>query len=118
MIPEEFIPYFNPVFERTPLSVTAINVKDMTSYTEVVLVVEAASKRQASSIAEHIITQLKKENKQVLGAEGVKDGEWALLDYGDIIIHVFETEAKAFYDIDGLWSDAPRMDLSQFESEE
>ena len=49
-----------------------------------------------------------------MGAEGIKEGEWALLDFGHIIIHIFESRAKAFYDLEGLWSDARRVDLSDF----
>ncbi len=114
-ISQEITPYLKPIFERKPLSVTAMDVRELTSYTDTVVVVEAASARQTNSLAEHIVTRLKKEDKMVLGAEGVKGGEWALLDYGHIIIHVFETEARSFYDLDGLWRDAPRLDLSQFE---
>ncbi|MCG8566020.1 MAG: ribosome silencing factor [Desulfobacterales bacterium] len=113
-IPEEITPYLAPIFERKPLSVAAIDVRELTSYTDTVVIVEASSNRQARALSEHIVTALKKQDKQVLGAEGIKEGEWALLDYGDIVIHVFESEARTFYDIDGLWSDAPRMDLSEY----
>mgnify|MGYP001546550916 CR=1 FL=1 len=115
-VPEEFKPYLVPIFQRKAVSVTAVNVKDLTSYTDMILIVEAGSGRQVTTMAEHIIKALKAENLSVLGAEGVKEGEWALLDYGSIIIHVFETRAMAFYDLEGLWSDAPRFDLTPFES--
>ncbi len=113
---EEFTPYLAPIFERRAKSITAIDVRKMTSYTDVIVIVEGGSGRQVTSLAEHIIKALKKENIMVYGMEGIKSGEWALLDYGHIIIHVFESQAKDFFDLEGLWSDAPRIDLSQFGS--
>ncbi len=66
-------------------------------------------------MAEHVVTRLKSQKIKPLGTEGIKEGEWALLDYGSLIIHIFETRAKGFYDLEGLWSDAPRLDLSEFD---
>jgi ribosome-associated protein len=111
---EEFTPYLTPIFERRAKSITALDVRKMTSYTDMIIIVEGASGRQVTSLAEHVIKAMKKENIKVLGMEGIKGGEWALLDYGHIIIHVFESKAKDFYDLEGLWSDAPRIDLSKF----
>jgi ribosome-associated protein len=109
---EEFSPYLVPIFERKAKSITAINVHKMTSYADMLVIVEAGSRRQVTSLAEHIIKSLKKQNIKVSGMEGIKEGEWALMDYGNIIIHVFDSKAKEFYDLEGLWSDAPRVDLS------
>ncbi len=109
---EEFKPYFDPIFERKALNVTALDVSALTSYTDMVVIVEAGSARQVTTMAEHIVQKLKGTGIQALGIEGIKEGEWALLDYGQIIIHVFETRARDFYDLEGLWSDAPRVDLS------
>jgi ribosome-associated protein len=47
-----------------------------------------------------------------LSAEGVKDGRWALLDFGDVVVHVFHTPIREFYDLEGLWADAPRATFS------
>ncbi|MFN2357454.1 MAG: ribosome silencing factor [Desulfotignum sp.] len=113
---EEFRPYLAPVFDRKPISVVAIDVNQYTSYTDMLVIVEAGSHRQVTAIAEHIITRLKAGKTMALGTEGIKEGEWALLDYGNLIIHIFETRAKAFYDLEGLWSDAPRFDLSECET--
>ncbi len=110
--------YLIPAFERKPKSITAIDVTGLTSYTDTIIIIETTSQRQTSSIAEHIIKAMKGLKIQSVGVEGVKEGEWALLDYGDAIIHVFESETKSFYDIEGLWADAPRIDLSEFENKE
>ncbi len=109
---EEFIPYIAPIFERKPKTITAIHVSEMTSYTDMVVIVEGGSRRQVTSLAEHLIKTLKGQNVKALGIEGVKEGEWALVDFGHLIVHIFESDAKEFYDLAGLWSDAPEVDLS------
>nr|WP_320192330.1 ribosome silencing factor [uncultured Desulfobacter sp.] len=111
---EEYTPYLSPIFDRKPKSVTALMVSELTSYTDIVVIVEAGSSRQVTSLSEHIIKSLKGLKIKATGTEGVKEGQWALLDFGHLIIHVFETEAKRFYDLEGLWSDAEPVDLSQF----
>lgn len=111
---EEYTPYLTPVFQRKALSITAIDVRKMTSYADMLVIVEAGSRRQATSLAEHIIKALKEKKLKISGMEGIKEGEWALIDCGHIIFHVFESQTKGFYDLEGLWCDAPRIDLSAF----
>jgi ribosome-associated protein len=106
-----------PAFERKALSITAIDVRKLTSYADTIIIIEGSSQRQVSGIAEHIIKSLKDKKIKALGTEGVKEGEWALLDYGDVIIHVFESQAKSFFNLEGLWDDAPRIDLSTYEKQ-
>lgn len=108
--------YLVPAFERKPKSIVAVDVEKFTSYTNVLVIIEGASRRQVSSLAEHMIKRLKDQKTKAIGIEGVKEGEWALLDYGDVIIHIFDSEARSFYDLEGLWADAPRIDLSEFDT--
>lgn len=114
---EEYIPYLAPIFDRKPKSVNALMVGELTTYTDMVVIVEAGSSRQVTSLSEHIIKALKGSNIKPIGAEGIKGGQWALLDFGHLIIHVFESAARAFYDLDGLWSDAKPVDLSEFNTQ-
>ena len=114
---EEYIPYLAPIFDRKPKSVTALMVSELTSYTDMIVIVEAGSSRQVTSLSEHIIKSLKGVKIKATGTEGIKEGQWALLDFGHLIIHVFESDAKAFYDLEGLWSDAEPVDLSEFNTQ-
>ena len=114
-ITDDFKKYLAPVFERKAKSITALDVKKLTSYTDALIIIEGNSQRQVSSIAEHVIKSLKGQGIKALGVEGVKQGEWALLDYGEVIIHIFESKIKSFYDLEGLWADAQNLDLSEFE---
>ncbi|MBF0228166.1 MAG: ribosome silencing factor [Desulfamplus sp.] len=114
-------PYLNEIFARKAEKITAMDVRRLTSYTDAIIVVTASSSRQVSSIAENIHINMKKIGNFPLGTEGMKEGEsikdgtWALLDFGDVIIHIFNKETRDFYDIEGLWADAPRLDISEFD---
>ena len=116
-IKDDLKKYLIPAFERKAKSIIAIDVKKFTSYTDTLVIIEGISQRQVTAIAEYLIKSLKGLKIKTIGVEGVKQGEWALLDYGEVIIHVFESEKKSFYDIEGLWADAPRIDLAEFEAE-
>ena len=107
--------YLTPAFERKAKSIIAIDVKELTSYTDTLIIIEAYSQRQLTAIAEHIITSLKKIKLYALGTEGLKEGEWILLDYGDVLIHIFESAAMEYYNLEGLWADAPRYELAELE---
>ncbi len=113
-IKDDLKKYLIPAFERKAKSIIAIDVKKFTSYTDTLVIIEGSSQRQVTGIAEHLIKSLKCQKIKTIGVEGVKEGDWALLDYGEVIIHVFESEKKSFYDIEGLWADAPRINLSEF----
>jgi len=115
-IKDELKKYLVPAFERKAKSIIAIDVKQLTSYTDTLVIIEGNSQRQVTSIAEHLIKSLKAQEIKAVGIEGVKAGEWVLLDYGEVIIHIFKSETKSFYDLEGLWADASRIDLSEFEA--
>lgn len=112
---ENLTPYLNEIFARKSEKVTAIDVRNLTSYTDAIIVITASSSRQVSAIAENIYINMKKAGNIPLGIEGIQEGTWALLDFGDVIIHIFNIDTRDFYNIEGLWSDAPRVDLSEFE---
>jgi len=107
--------FLKPIFSRKPSSVIALDVHNLTSYTDIIIIVTGTSTRQTQSIAENITTTLKKQGQQTLGVEGMQTGKWILIDYGWIIIHVFDKETNDLYDLESLWADAASIDLSKFE---
>ncbi len=114
-ISDDLKKYLVPAFKRKFKSITAVNVKQVSSYTDTLIIIECNSLRQVSSTAEYLIKELKKRKIKTLGMEGIKNSEWALLDYGEAVIHIFESRAKSFFDLEGLWADAPKIDLSELE---
>jgi len=99
-------------FTKNALQPALLDVGATSSYTDFILVLSGRSIRQVEAIGEAIQTTLKKEHHQEpVGVEGERGGQWTLLDYGDVVIHVFYHPMREYYDLEGLWSDAPRVDL-------
>jgi ribosome-associated protein len=67
------------------------------------------STTQVKAIAEHIETEFMKNDIKPLSVEGLRYAHWVLMDYGDVIVHVFEDETRAYYELEKLWLDAPRV---------
>ncbi|THB76056.1 MAG: ribosome silencing factor [Desulfobacteraceae bacterium] len=105
-----------PAFERKVQSIKALDVSQLTSYTDTLVIITGRAPRQVSAIAEHVYSSLKKQGMKAIGAEGMKEGQWALLDFGHVILHIFDSETGQTYDLEGLWSDAPSYDLSELET--
>jgi ribosome-associated protein len=91
--------------------VTVLDVRGLTSYADYFVVVTADSDRQASAIADHVETVMKGQGVSKVGVEGYEAGRWILVDYGDVVAHVMNKESRGFYDLEGLWADAPRFQV-------
>ncbi|MGE4193140.1 MAG: ribosome silencing factor [Pseudodesulfovibrio sp.] len=91
--------------------ICAMNVAGMTSVTDVVIVVSARGVKHAQALASHVLEMASEENVEFLSMEGHKTGEWVLLDLNDVIVHVFLDELREFYNIEGMWTEAPRIEL-------
>jgi len=94
--------------EKKAENVVILNVAALTSFADYFVVCSAPSERQTQAIAQHVMEEVKASGTTVLGIEGLEDSEWVLLDMGDVILHVFSTEARLHYDLEGFWSKAPR----------
>ena len=95
--------------------IVIIDLRGLTNYTDFLVIVTGRSTRQVEAIVESVITYIKKDaGSQVLGVEGLPEARWALVDWGDIVCHVFLDETRTFYDIEGMWMDAPRIDPPEF----
>ncbi len=65
------------------------------------------SERQLEAVADSVEKSLHEAGERMIGSEGGRGGRWVLLDFGDVVVHVFHAEERAYYDLEGLWSDAP-----------
>lgn len=101
--------YVRAVLGKKAESVVILGVHELTSLADAFIICSGKSNRQVMAIAEHVKTTLKKKDMQVLRIEGLKEGHWVLMDYGDVIIHIFYEPVRRFYDLEGLWADAPRL---------
>jgi ribosome-associated protein len=92
--------------------VTVFDVRGLSSYADYLVLMTAESDRQAGAIADHVDERMKADGHSKIAVEGYETGTWIIVDYGDVVTHIFGREARAFYDLEGLWADAPRFAVS------
>lgn len=90
--------------ELKAADVTVLDVTDKTSVTDWIIIATGTSSRHVKSLANNIVLQAKEESRPVLGVEGADDGEWVLVDLGDVIVHVMQQQVREFYDLESLWT--------------
>jgi ribosome-associated protein len=100
--------------EHKVVSPTVLDLSGLSSVADYFYVASADNPRQIKSIAEKIVRRAKEAGIRPLGEEGLNQAEtrWALIDFGEVIAHIFLAEARALYDLEGLWGDAPKLAVS------
>ncbi len=87
-----------------------IDVGDVLAITDAFVITSGRNSRQVKTIAEEVEARLRGDGGITpLRVEGLGDSQWVLLDYGDLVVHVFLDETRAYYDLERLWADAPRV---------
>lgn len=99
------------LLDRKAIDLVILEVKDLSSFTDYFLICSGNSDRQVQAIASHIEERLGKKGIHPLGIEGKREGRWTLLDYGDVVVHIFFHPVREFYDLERLWSEATRVEL-------
>jgi ribosome-associated protein len=90
----------------------ALDVRDVVSFADTFLILTGRSDRHVQAIAGAVVAALAARGAQPLGVEGETEGRWALLDFGDLIVHVFQREVREAYALERLWSDASEIRLA------
>lgn len=85
--------------------------------TDIFVIASGSTNRQVKALIDAVEESLRSIDRKPLRREGEDDAQWVLLDYGDIVIHVFDTPTRAYYDLERLWGDAPRIDAGLPERE-
>ena len=99
------------MLEKKAEDVALLSVGGLTSVADYFVLATAQSDRQVRAIAQFVAETMKHEGLQALSVEGADLSHWMLLDYGNVVAHVFYEPAREYYDLDGLWADAPRVDV-------
>lgn len=107
--------YAQFALEKKALDLLVLDVSELTSYTDHFVICHGKSVRAVQAIADHIQRSMKKRGDLPIGIEGLSEGQWVLLDYGDVVVHVFFEPVRGFYDLEKLWMDAPRLALPGIE---
>jgi len=109
--------YARAVLERKAESLVVLDVRELTSVADAFLICSGRSNRQVIAIADSVQRTLKEQGIRPLSVEGKSEGHWVLMDYGDVVIHIFYETVREFYDLEGLWRDAEKVTTPSMEVE-
>ena len=96
--------------DKNALDIEVLDVGDLLIITDFFVITSGASDRQVAAIFESIEERLREKGVRPLGVEGEKEAKWVVLDYGSVVVHIFQTEQREYYQLERLWRDAPRID--------
>lgn len=102
---------YNAIDDKIGEDISIINVGAVSSLCEYFVIATASSTRQIKAIADNVEDELTKLGIEPRGKEGHGSNTWILLDYGDVMVHIFDEENRAFYNLEKLWKDAPYVDV-------
>lgn len=91
------------------LDIRSLHVGDITSVADWMVIASGTSNRHVKSLANNVRTELKDSGVVTLGTEGEETGEWVLVDFGDVIVHIMQPETRRFYDLESLWGVKPNL---------
>jgi len=94
----------------------ALDLKGIASFTDCFVICGGGQRRQTQAICDAIVERLAREGVHPGHVEGYDLGEWILVDFGDVVVHVFTRETRGFYNLERLWGDAPRVEPRSAES--
>ena len=89
--------------------VVVLDLRKLTFLTDFFVIGSVQSERQARAVNDEMRPTLREKGYPPLGEEGLRNGKWALLDFGAVVIHLFQDDQREFYDLESLWGDAPRI---------
>ena len=95
--------------EKKAFDITILELKKDSSLTDYFLICSGRSDRQVQAIAQSIEKKMGEQGIRPLGEEGIREGRWILMDYDDVVIHIFYDQVRRYYDLEGLWIEAPRV---------
>lgn len=101
------------LLEKKASDVVVLDLSGKTSFCDWFVLCSGNNPRHVRAMASAVLEKLRTEHQvRPLGAEGLEAGRWALLDYDDVLVHIFEGPLRRYYNLEGLWLDAARLDLS------
>ncbi len=109
--PEILVTAIRAACDKKAREVVVLDLRKVASFTDYFLISTGASTRQAQTISDAVEQALRSAGRRPMHREGYSNGEWILLDYGDLIVHTFVEATRKFYDLERLWRDADRVPL-------
>ncbi|WP_086929746.1 ribosome silencing factor [Agarilytica rhodophyticola] len=97
----------NAIEDSKGQDVTELDVTELSDVMDCLVIVTGTSSRHVKSLAQNIVEDTKKAGIQAIGVEGMEDGEWTLVDFGDTVVHVMQQSTRDFYELEKLWTMEP-----------
>ena len=92
-------------------NVKILNLTDISGFTDYFVICSGMSDRQVQAVADSVKKTMNTRESELLSAEGYSDGRWVLMDFGDVVVHIFLDALREYYDLENLWADAPRVQI-------
>jgi ribosome-associated protein len=86
-----------------------LDMRKIAVFTDYMIIVTGTSNRHVMAVADNVIAQLRDAGRRPAGVEGMQGGDWVLIDYGDVVVHVMRAQIRAFYGLEKLWDEAKRV---------
>jgi ribosome-associated protein len=93
--------------EYKATEVKVLQVTGLCSFTDYFILMNGQSTTQIQSLSEALVQRMKKSGRKPQSTEGMQSGEWVLLDFGDVVAHIFTPEKREYYNLEALWQEAP-----------
>jgi ribosome-associated protein len=97
--------------DKKAINTVVLDLREIASFTDYFVIASGSNERQVQAIADEVYERLKQTGSTAARIEGYKNAEWILLDYGDFVVHVFDEQARKFYDLERLWRESKRVAL-------
>ncbi len=95
--------------DKKAVGLEILDVAGKVDYADFLVLMTGRSDRQVAALSQGVEEALRRKNRRPLSVEGVQNATWILMDYGDVVVHVFQDDARSLYDIEGLWLDVRRI---------
>lgn len=96
--------------ERKAFDIVKINVSEKTSVADYFIIASARSSTQVKSLSEHVEMRVEENGYRAIRKEGLTDARWVILDFGDVIVHIFNDETRLFYHLERLWGEGEKIE--------
>lgn len=97
--------------EKKGEHVRILNITELSGFADYFVIVSGMSDRQVQAIAQSVAQTADQLGFPILSSEGTQEGRWVLMDLGEVVVHVFLDALREYYDLEGLWSDAPQVKI-------